>query len=63
MRKCEGRNSEMKKPLVRQVVFMEDASLSDVPAPDSERPQLEKQEDLFQYAKDQDNLKRISNNT
>lgn len=53
----------MKKPLVRQVVFMEDASLSDVPAPDSERPQLEKQEDLFQYAKDQDNLKRISNNT
>lgn len=46
---------------VRQAIFNERGDMSSVPARDSERPQLEKQGgDLFQWAKDEDNLKKLS---
>ena len=48
-----------KKKLVRQAKFREDGVVTDVPAKDSEKPQLEKQSDLFQFEKDRDNLKRL----
>ena len=52
--------SPKKQKLVRQAKFREDGSLTDVPAVDSEKPQLEKQSDLFQFGKDRDNLGRLS---
>lgn len=48
----------MKKPkLVRQAKFRDDGTLTDVPARDSERPQLEEQETLIQWAEDRKKLK------
>lgn len=52
----------MKKPkLVRQAKFREDMSLTDVPARDSEKPQLEGQASLTQWAVDQGNLEKLKN--
>ena len=49
------------KKLVRQAKFREDLTITDIPAKDTEKPQLEKQGgDLFQWAKDEDNLKKLS---
>ena len=50
----------MRKKLVRQAKFREDGTVTDVPARDSEKPQLEKQADLFQFQKDVENLKKLS---
>jgi len=49
-----------KKKLVRQAMFRPDGSVTDVPVKDSEKPQLEKQSDMFQYGKDRDNLERLT---
>ena len=49
-----------KDVLVRQAKFREDLSVTDVPAKDSENPQLEKQSELFQFGKDQKNLNRLN---
>lgn len=43
----------------RQAMMRDGGSLTDVPARDSERPQLEKQAGLFQWQKDQENLKKL----
>ena len=50
-----------KRKLVRQAKFREDGIVTDVPARDSEKPQLEKQSDLFQFEKDRSNLERLVN--
>jgi len=51
--------AKKKKKLVRQATFDEKAETSSVPARDSERPQLEKQGDLFQYERDTQNLSAL----
>ena len=48
-----------KKPLVRQSAFRVDGTVTDVPTQDSERPQLEKKADLFEWGDDQAKLKRL----
>jgi len=50
-----------KQKLTRQAKFREDGTVTDVPARDSEKPQLEKQPDLFQFGKDRENLERLVN--
>jgi len=45
--------------MVRQSMFKTDGSITDIPARDTEKPQLEKQPDLFQWKKDIDNLERL----
>jgi hypothetical protein len=50
-----------RKEFVRQVKFGTDCEITSVPVKDSERPQLEKQSDLFQFEKDQRNLKALEN--
>ncbi|MBA7642091.1 hypothetical protein ES703_49777 [subsurface metagenome] len=50
----------MTKPkLTRQAKFRGDGSQTSVPARDSERPQLERQGDLFQNAEQADQLDRL----
>ena len=51
--------AEDRVSLARQTMFREDGSMTDVPAQDPEKPQLEKQADLFQYERDQKNLKQL----
>lgn len=49
----------MKARIVRQASFRDDGSQTDIPVLNQEQPQLEKQADLFQYARDQENLRRL----
>jgi len=51
--------AEDRVPLARQAKFRDDGSLTDAPARNSEQPQREKQADLFQYERDQKNLRRL----
>jgi len=39
----EKKSRQLRKPFVRQAAFREDGSLTDIPARNSEKPQLEKQ--------------------
>lgn len=43
---------------VRQVYMKEDGTLTDIPARDSEKPQLEKQGDLLLWAEEQKKLEK-----
>jgi len=54
MEKCKGN-------LVRQAKFREDMAQTDIPARNSERPQLEEQETLTQWAEDRKKLKNQVN--
>ena len=47
---------------VRQSVFNERGDISDIPAKDSERPQLEKQLDMFTYLKEKQLLNQLTEN-
>ena len=45
--------------MVRQAMFKLDGSITDIPTGETERPQLERQGDLFTYPKDTENLARL----
>jgi len=47
------------KKLIRQAKFREDGTVTDVPARDSEKPQLEKQKTLFDWQGTEELLKRL----
>jgi hypothetical protein len=52
----------MPKKEIRQAMFNEAGIVSDIPAKDTEQPQLEKQTDIFTYLKEQQLLNRLKDN-
>ena len=45
--------------MVRQAMFKLDGTITDIPVKDAEKPQLEKQADMFQWQQDQANLESL----